>query len=48
LDKVSDTAMSLLHSSASPHRLQRQWAPTGLSHHCLMQRSGGQYLRKSC
>jgi len=40
--------MSLLHSFSSPHQLQRQSAPTGLSDHCLMQRSGGQYILKSC
>jgi len=40
--------MSLLHSSPSPHILQRQSARIGLSYHCLMQHSGSQYLHKSC
>jgi hypothetical protein len=46
LDKVWDTGMSLLHCSLSPHFLQRQLSPVGLSYHCLMQHSGSQYLHK--
>ena len=34
LTKVPDTAMSMLHSSPSPHCLQRQLSPIGLSYHC--------------
>ena len=34
LGKVPDTAMSMLQTSPSPHFLQRQPSPTGLSYHC--------------
>jgi len=36
LDKLSDTAMSLLNSSPSTHLLLRKPSTVGLSYHCLM------------
>ena len=43
----SNVTASLLPPS-SPHLLLWQPSPVGLSHHCLIQPSGSQYLHKSC
>ena len=48
LNKVQDTAMSMLQLSPRQHFLHRQRSPVGLSHHIVMQPSGGQYIRKFC